>query len=152
MDITAATKMANELMGQHLSSDWRFVLDNARTRGGECNGMKHTISMSRNLIPLWSEEDVRETLLHEIGHALAGTREGHNHAWKAAVRSIGGHPSRTHDKEVVQGRWKFVCPNGHAHYKHRRPAYNRRPSSCAKCSPVFDSRYLFRVEDTLTAA
>ena len=36
--------------------------------------------------------------------------------------------------------WIGVCPTGHVAYRHRRVT---RPTSCAKCAPRFDERYVF---------
>lgn len=40
---------------------------------------------------LWREsaDAVRDTLLHELAHALAGVRDGHGRTWRRACRALG---------------------------------------------------------------
>ncbi len=37
-------------------------------------------------------EQVRDTVLHEIAHAIAGPEAGHGPLWKATARRIGATP------------------------------------------------------------
>lgn len=59
-------------------------------------------------------EEVTDTILHEIAHALVGPKQGHNHVWRAKCVEIGANPRRTAGVEAVNQsrpnfRWK--CPN-----------------------------------------
>jgi hypothetical protein len=46
---------------------------------------------------LRDEEHLRATFIHELAHCIAGPNAGHNAQWKAAVRKLGGKPSRHHN-------------------------------------------------------
>ena len=89
-----ARTLARELMDEHGLTDWRVRIDNTTRRLGVCKHSRKTISLSRQYITTGSDQQIRNTILHEIGHALAGPGEGHGQEWKSIVASIGGDPSR----------------------------------------------------------
>jgi predicted SprT family Zn-dependent metalloprotease len=49
---------------------WKFVIDNAKTRNGQCSYTKKTISLTTGRIDHDSKEDVVHTIRHEIAHVL----------------------------------------------------------------------------------
>jgi|GEM_PF-1166125 predicted SprT family Zn-dependent metalloprotease len=79
------------------------------------------ISLSRYLISLNGEEEVRETILHEIAHALVGYSHGHDRVWKLKAMEIGCTPHRLDFKaKMPEGKIAAVCPRckkvvGHRH-------------------------------------
>lgn len=140
-DLDVVRARAHELMSRHLSPEWSFRFDTAKTRAGLCNFTKRTISVSKYLAARSTLADVEQTLLHEIAHALAGPDAGHGEVWLVLARSIGYTGSRTHDGPVARefARWHGECPNGHEVVRFRRPT---RPMSCGKCTRRFDRRFL----------
>ncbi len=108
MDIAAAYRLLKEEMGAHglIDLGWEAKLDDATTRFGVCRMGKLEISISRPLVHLNPEDEVRDTILHEIAHALAWEhyREncGHDERWKKICRRIGARPERCYDDEVIQ--------------------------------------------------
>lgn len=123
---------ANALLREHGLADagWHFGWDNARRRGGQCDfGMKR-ITMSRYLVPAWTEEEVRQTLLHEVAHALAGHKAAHGPEWVRIARSLGHSGERTHNNAVVTAPWIATCPtHGNIGEAHRRG----KARGCALC-------------------
>ena len=109
-------------------------------RGGAST--ERRISVSKYLAARFSDDDIHQTLLHEVAHALAGAAAGHGPAWKRVARELGYAGSATHALETATelAPWVGTCPNGHLVYRHRRPS---RPSSCVKCARGFDRRFLF---------
>jgi predicted SprT family Zn-dependent metalloprotease len=93
MDLAQAQLLAYQLLQKYGLGDWRFKFDNARRRFGSCWTGRKTITLSRPLTMLNPEEQVRETLLHEIAHALT-PGEGHGPKWKQACMVIGAKPVR----------------------------------------------------------
>ncbi len=103
---------ANALLREHglAAQGWTFVWDYARKRGGQCNYSRKTISMSKYLVPLWDADQVRETLIHEVAHALCGPGYGHGRVWQLQARAIGfQRGTRTHSNETVPGRYLAIC-------------------------------------------
>ena len=141
MEIIEARELAEGLMRAHGLTGWRLVFDRARTRAGVCRNDRHEIGLSQVLTALHPIELVRGTILHEIAHALVGSRHGHDAVWQVRARSIGGDGERClrADAPRPDAPWVGVCARGHEVLRHRRPA---RPSSCSRCSPSFDVAHL----------
>jgi SprT protein len=142
MELEQAQNLAEQLMKLHkLRSTWSFAFDRSKVRFGKCNYGKKEISLSRHLVQLNDEQQVRETILHEIAHALAPPGAGHGPAWKSLARSIGCSGERCYSQEVrrPKPRHKATCPScNRVIYRHRRTRI-----ACGKCAPVFDSKYAF---------
>lgn len=150
MKLSDARTLALSLMEAHglRGQGWRFSFDKARVRFGICRHRPKTISLSKVLTQLNDEREVRDTILHEIAHALDGVKprgQGHGTSWKAIAARIGATPTRCYDdagngRTVVAARapWHGVCPNGHTSQRYKRPT---RPQSCGRCSPLYNVAY-----------
>ncbi|PFG39656.1 SprT-like family protein [Georgenia soli] len=141
MELRAVRALGVELLALHGLTSWRFAFDNAKRRAGACKFDTRTISVSRHLMALYSEEHVRDTILHEIAHALVGPKHGHDRVWRAKALAIGCSGSRLVDADAPRAPapWRGTCPHGHTYDRHRRPA---RPASCTRCDRRFNPDYL----------
>lgn len=139
-ELDRVRQWAEALIALHLDDSWRFGFDNARARAGLCNYGAKLITVSRHLAARYEDDEIHQVLLHEVAHALAGPGAGHGPRWKKTARELGYVGKRLHDGAISHelATWVGECPNGHAHYRHRRPT---RQLSCAKCSPRFDIRF-----------
>lgn len=138
--------LAQELMAQHgLLPQWSFAWDHARTRAGHCRFADHTITVSRPLLELYDVELVRETLLHEIAHALVGPGHKHDTVWRQTARRIGasGQVRLPAGSPAPAAPWHGMCPNGHEYWRHRKPPAG---GSCSRCAPTYDPRFQIRWE------
>lgn len=147
MDLALAERTARALMDEHGLHDWTFGFDRARVRAGACHFGDRRITLSRVLTAAHGEAEVRETVLHEIAHALVGPRHGHDQVWRARARAIGASGDRCYSAEdpVVPGRWQGRCVAGHVVHRHRRP---ERLLLCARCRTVpADERVLHWTHD-----
>ncbi|AXH49342.1 SprT-like protease [Streptomyces phage Blueeyedbeauty] len=147
MDLFTAERNAKLLMAAHGLVGWRFEWDNAARRFGRCTYSTRTISMSRQLTVQRTEMAVRNTMLHEIAHALVGPGHGHDAVWRAKAISIGCDGKRcSADKVEVNYKYVAKCPNGHISRKYlRKPRASARGRSCPICSPVYNAKYAIRV-------
>ncbi len=132
---------AAALITLHLDASWSFAFDNAKTRAGLCNYTDKRISVSKYLAARYEDDEIHQVLLHEVAHALAGTRAGHGPRWKKVAAEIGYEGKRLHDGETASelAPWVGSCSAGHVHYRYRKPA---RPLACGKCSRRFDAAHL----------
>lgn len=132
-----ARTLARQLMDQHGLSDWTLVFDRAKTRAGVCRPQRREIGLSLPLTARHTPDEVRETVLHEIAHALVGIRHGHDRVWQATAVAIGATGQRcvSSEAERVDASWQSRCPQGHELTRHRRPT---RVTTCGECSPTFD--------------
>ncbi|PPI25087.1 SprT-like domain-containing protein [Rathayibacter sp. AY1B5] len=136
-DLDDVARWADALIEEHLDPSWSFALDHARTRGGACHWTRRRITVSRHLAARWSDEEVRQTLLHEVAHALAGPDAGHGPQWGRIAGRLGYTGSRTHSNPTADelAPWVGTCPGGHLFYRHRRPT---RPLACGRCARRFE--------------
>jgi predicted SprT family Zn-dependent metalloprotease len=84
------------------------------------------------------DDEVRDTILHEIAHALVGPGHGHDGVWKAKCREIGARPEACYGAgvEMPRGRWRACCPGCERVFdRHRRP---KRADGwfCRGCGPT----------------
>lgn len=116
MDIRSAQRIAQGEMFAHglTQRGWTFAWDRAKQRNGQCDHMAKRITMSSVIVPLTSEEHVRNTILHEIAHALVGPGHGHDSVWRAKHIALGGTGERCGatldlDAHIAISKWRIVC-------------------------------------------
>ena len=131
-----ARDLAIRLMQEHGLRGWTFRFDHARRRFGSCQWDAKLITLSRPLVILNGIEQVQDTILHEIAHALT-PGDGHGSRWKAACRRIGAAPRRCYtEREVASpprkpAPYRFGC--GRCPWWVDRRRMTRRRYICAKC-------------------
>jgi predicted SprT family Zn-dependent metalloprotease len=141
-DLERVRRWADALIALHLDpAVWTFGFDHARTRAGLCDYRAKRITVSRHLAGRYDDDEIHQVLLHEVAHALAGSAAGHGPRWKKVAAEIGYAGKRLHGGAIADdlATWVGTCPNGHEHFRYRRPT---RQLSCAKCSRRFDADYL----------
>lgn len=115
MNLVTAQAKALVLMNKHGLSDWTFQWDRKKKGFGYCRPSTKTISLSANLTQLNGEEEVTDTILHEIAHALDWVRNkkmGHDWSWKKICIEIGARPEQYFsEKTVVMDEPKYVVRN-----------------------------------------
>jgi predicted SprT family Zn-dependent metalloprotease len=136
MNLYEAAHLAKDLMKQHGLIQWSFYFDHARRRFGKCDYTHRKITLSRPLTLLNSIDEVRDTILHEIAHALC-PKDGHGPRWRAICRKIGARPTRCYtDAAVVSpprraAPYRFGCPSCNWWVERRRRS--RRVYLCKIC-------------------
>lgn len=134
--------LAQSMMLEHIEDrEWSFGFDSGRRRAGLCSYNDKKITVSKYLSLVHKIDDVRQTVLHEIAHAICGPKEGHGKKWLATAKSIGYRNETYTGDEIAKefAPYSGVCPNGHQHYRYQRP---KRLYSCHICHRGFDKRYM----------
>ena len=90
--LVEVARQARALMDEHGLHEWTFRFSAARGRLGECRERERLIRLSRRHAVNGDPREVRDTILHEIAHALAGAKARHGPAWKAVARRLGATP------------------------------------------------------------
>ena len=90
--LVEVAREARALMDEHGLHEWTFRFSAARGRLGECRERERLIRLSRRHAVNGGPREVRDTILHEIAHALAGAKARHGPAWKAVARRLGATP------------------------------------------------------------
>lgn len=138
MQFVEAERLARELMAAHDIGNWAFGWNRRKRALGLCRYQQKRIELSAHFVKDNSEAMVRDTLLHEIAHALAGQRAGHGPKWKAMCEKLGCKPERCDKGEAVMptGKWRASCPTCGKHYwRHKRPQRGAR-YWCRACGPT----------------
>ena len=111
-EIDAIAQRVRELLIQHQLSLWSFQFDNGRKRAGSCQYGTQVISLSYEFAKHAPEDEIQDTILHEIAHALVGKAHNHDDVWQATAIEIGCSGRRCHDLQFTLPRYIVQCEHG----------------------------------------
>ena len=128
MEFNAAHNLIKSLMAQH-NVTCPLEISHGKHTLGYCKLRRtgtvyevKSIAISRHLIELNGEQEVRNTILHELAHSLT-PGHGHDWVWKMKAKEIGcdGQRLAGHEVKVVEvGHWKGICSLcNRVFYRHR---------------------------------
>lgn len=123
-----ARVLAVGLMRQWGLTGWEFRFNNRKRGMGLCRypwptlGLPGRLELSVHFVERNPADVVRDTILHEIAHALSGPRTGHGPQWRRWCGVVGANPERQGQADMPPGRWRATCPSCQTVYnRHRRP-------------------------------
>ena len=155
MDLNEATKLARKLMREHAlnSSDtipklrWKFKIDRAKRRCGMCFYGKRLITLSKHHILNNDEPQVRDTILHEIAHALVGHAANHGPIWKEKAVQLGCSPNRCADEtvEVAKPTVVYACKQCFREVNYYAKLRTRRGCRVC-CDKYYNGKFYERAE------
>lgn len=155
MELREAKRMARELMREHGIGHWKLSWMDERHTAGTCQtyrwhkDIRRTsghIRLSRVFFTYFDVLEARDTILHEIAHALTDPKlPGHGTEWRKTAQEIGGKGAkyvdpREHAKPQYQ--WMGVCPAGHKIY-----VRTKAKLSCHKCHKGYSDAHRFEWEE-----
>jgi predicted SprT family Zn-dependent metalloprotease len=111
-EIDAIAQQAREYLLQHELSLWSFRFDNGRTRAGSCQYGPHVITLSYEFAKHAPAAEIRDTLLHEIAHALVGKTHHHDAVWRTTALALGCSGRRCHELQFTPPRYIVRCERG----------------------------------------
>jgi len=96
MEKQKAKELCESLMEKHkLGKKWRFDWMYAKRTYGACDKRLKTIYLSKRFVECNNEDEVRNTILHEIAHARCRSRKSaHNKYWREWCVKLGARPVR----------------------------------------------------------
>lgn len=124
---------AEREMAKHIDLDvWSLEFDNAKTRAGVCKHGPKIIGLSRLFIDVSTDEEIMQTVLHEIAHAMVDAKAGHNKVWRETATAIGYRHKPLDGREIGERNapWIGQCLKGHDFYRFQRP---RSAMYCKAC-------------------
>lgn len=161
MTLPEIKTLAIELMTEHglIQKGWALRFDNSKRRAGLCNENKRLIGLSKVIVPSMKDEDILDTILHEIAHALVGCKHGHNKVWQRKAREIGCSGKRCYNdtafKEgaretiIAQSKYTLTCPNcGEKQAAHRK--FKRKHACYDCCNKYAGGKYSEEYEFIIT--
>lgn len=117
---------------------WRFVFTNGKMQVGICKHREKQIGFSQHFLMKTEREDITDTLLHEIAHALVGGGHGHDSVWRRKAVEIGCNGNRTCGDEAVstaKPNYMMECDDcGKKYYRYRMKRANLTGANrCGVC-------------------
>lgn len=132
-------KLAYQLFLEHgVPLYWSFGFDNGKRRYGICNYVKKEIRVSRYYVTSSQVtlDDVKNLILHEIAHVLAGWGASHGPKWKKICKRIGC-DGNTCIKSIFipTGHWLQCqyCKCSYRKQYFRKIKLTKRKHSCRIC-------------------
>lgn len=114
MQISKAIALAKQLLNEHGYGNVPVRITRAKVQLGRVtwkrDGSIKYMGLSIHHIKLNDENEIRETILHEIAHMIAGPKVQHGTAWKRAAMRIGAKAERCSSVAVCPpARYQAVC-------------------------------------------
>jgi predicted SprT family Zn-dependent metalloprotease len=133
--LTDAEELARRLMKRHGLAAWEFGFNRRKRSLGLCRYTEQRIELSTHFVAGHDEPSIRDVILHEIAHALAGHEAAHGPLWRTICAAIGAKPERCGNANMPSGRWQATCPGcSHQYDRIRRPPRRQR-YICPRCGP-----------------
>lgn len=123
MQLARFCTMAENYLEDFELDDWSFSFNHHMTNFGMCYFATKTIVASAPLVELNSVAAGRDTILHEIAHALAGWRAAHHGPkWQRIAANIGADPTATYDEAGYNMPYKYdvTCPSCQTSWRYKR--------------------------------
>lgn len=130
-------KLANELMHQYnlVEKGWQFYFNDNRSRLGVCKEYNKSIELSIWHVNNSPFESVKNTLLHEIAHAIVGCRHQHNNVWRRKAIEIGCTGERC---GYMNAPYKYTAVCRNCDYSIQVNRASTR-SACGRCCNKFNN-------------
>ena len=113
MELNVVIMLANKLLDEHglIEKGWRFSFDRAKRRAGSCKFSKKEITIAKAYAERQERMEIKNTILHEIAHALVGSQHGHSQIWRKKAKEIGCDASRCHHIVFSKPKYVLTCYN-----------------------------------------
>jgi predicted SprT family Zn-dependent metalloprotease len=138
MDLSTLRGLASQKLYQHKLFGWSFEIKDFGRRAGVCKHSIQRIEIQEYYALNNPQEEVVDTLMHEIAHALT---PGHHHdiIWKAMAVQLGAAPKSCVNKNALAkpSDWKATCNCGKVYYKYKASAgLEQRHFCCIICKSL----------------
>lgn len=139
MNLVEAKQLIRDEMVRHGLQGWTMVFSTRMTSThGSCSYRTFTLKFNTRYVELNDRDNVHQTILHEIAHALVSRRNGHNKVWRTKALELGVKDPSPYNRDAVAipSKWITRCPNGHFGDANRRGV-----RSCGRCDPKWNPEY-----------
>jgi predicted SprT family Zn-dependent metalloprotease len=143
--IQKTQQRAEELLRQYglKEKGWRFEFSRTKEIVGQCYHRRKVIEFSLYYIES-SWEEIEDTLLHEVAHALVGPHVNHGPEWKAMAIRVGARPDRVTETAVSTAKHNYLLKCSGCGRQWRRHRLQRRHFG-AKCGTCHSPLRVYRI-------
>ena len=128
------------LLHKHSLDDWKILFNNSMNCMSRCLHDTQSILLSRYLLKLTNEELV-DTILHEIAHAIVGPEAGHTLRWKEIAQKIGCSGEIYINAKFIKYKHTVGCTNcAYSIGRHRLDRRFLENYVCPKCSGSLEEK------------
>ena len=137
MELNVVKMLADKLLDEHglIEKGWHFSFDRAKRRAGSCKFSKKEITIAKAYAEQQEVMEIKNTILHEIAHALVGSQHGHSQIWRKKAKEIGCDASRCH--HIVFSKPKYILTCNNRCFEVSRYRVNQsfmQSKICSKCN------------------
>ncbi len=141
MNTAEAIQTVISMLNAHglVSQGWTCKLSNTKRILGQCRYRDKSIRLSRIHVEMGSDDEVMNTIRHEVAHAITGPGFGHGAAWKRNAMLLGAAPkSKTKLDYAVPHSYEIRCLKCEKvlQKRHRRMSAQRLNARHCKCCGV----------------
>ncbi len=148
MNLTEAQELTEQYLRVHglAQQGWTFAWLHKSRTFGQCSYTDREICLSRSATQVNDIAQVRNTIIHEIAHALT-PRHGHDAVWRRKCLDLGGDGKRCVDTNrdtvvVPPMKWIGRCPQcGWSAGRDRLTAKTRQHTICTPCADKMGRPY-----------
>jgi len=115
---------------------------------------KQEIGLTQRFVWTGAWDDIIDVVRHEVAHAIAGLKNGHNRKWRQACAQTGARPVRCQDldKAFTEYKWHGTCTEGCVHdtkkswVRHKMSRRLRFGARCPVCKEKITWKENFKVD------
>ncbi len=115
-----------------IAKQWSFQWSRGRRQLGSCHYTPKYITLSIHYVAVATDEEVKDTVNHEIAHIIAGPYAHHGPEWRKACVITGAKPLRCAKNVDVPSKYIGTCQVCNHKYKANRMLKNMNRRICAK--------------------
>lgn len=135
-------KRTEDVLKEQGLDHWVVSSSGGRRTIGMCDYRNKTIILSKHHLTHDSDEDIIDTIFHEVAHAL-NPLDGHGSKWRKTAKRLGGTGEQYHRLgKTYPSKWSTMCINGHSPKVYR---WNRDTIYTCKCNSLL---YIKRSDGT----
>ena len=129
MKLKDAEKLARGLLDDIGLTCIPFKFSNSKRRLGGCAFSRYKekwipiyLTLSKHFVLLNKKKVIKNAILHEMAHIVAGRDHFHDEVWKEWAEYFGADPCYgDFEAKVIEGRYRGVCTVcGEIHYRYRK--------------------------------
>lgn len=140
-----------QLLDEHGLQKWKMGFSSSKRALGMCNFKLKKIMISVFHIVNGKPEEVKDTIRHEVAHAIVGQEEGHGYKWREKAVELGAIPKATFysqgldQKEIEQIKNRFAIGQLVSFDFRGEKKYGKIKSKNSKTVSVFGYKGTYRV-------